>query len=219
MVQPTEEKQPSNSSASTSGTGEKEPLFAASTSDFVLAEYNTLRTELLQRLSTRYQIMALTFTAFSAILAVQAFGGNNVMNTYLVLLYPILTFFLLNTYISNSRRINRIEDYIIHTENFVKCSLAVPAREHFGWLNYYEAKYGDEKKSFIKPFTFGGRFIFPASALVTTLAAASVAWPDFIALLLMHKGTLMAYFFAGDIVLFLVSIVLAIFSYPVFKIG
>src|SRR5579859_2509883 len=82
------------------------------TVDIVLAEYNTLRTELLQRLATRYQIMGLAFSAFAAILAVQAFGAGNEAGLYLVLLYPILAFFLLNVYIANSRPMRIMEDYI-----------------------------------------------------------------------------------------------------------
>ncbi|HEY6543084.1 MAG TPA: hypothetical protein VIZ18_19235 [Ktedonobacteraceae bacterium] len=82
------------------------------TVDIVLAEYNTLRTELLQRLATRYQIMGLAFSAFAAILAVQAFGAGSQAGLYLVLLYPILAFFLLNVYISNSRHMHTIEMYV-----------------------------------------------------------------------------------------------------------
>jgi len=82
-------------SADTLQSGNNEsPIFDKS-SDFILAEYTTLRTELLQRVSTRYQIMALALSAFSAILAVQAFGVGSAGGIYLVLLYPILAFFLL----------------------------------------------------------------------------------------------------------------------------
>ena len=51
-------------SADTLQSGNEEsPIFDKS-SDFILTEYTSLRTELLQRVSTRYQIMALALSAF-----------------------------------------------------------------------------------------------------------------------------------------------------------
>jgi hypothetical protein len=147
------------------------------TVDIVLAEYNTLRAELLQRVATRYQIMGLAFSAFSAILAVQAFGAGNAAGLYLVLLYPILAFFLLNVYISNSRRMQTIEKYIkTNIEACIKEELKSPFKENFGWQTYY-----DDHNSGLKRGQFssiGGRFVFPATAVVTVVAAFPGVWID-----------------------------------------
>ena len=147
------------------------------TVDIVLAEYNTLRTELLQRLATRYQIMGLAFSAFAAILAVQAFGAGNAAGLYLVLLYPLLAFFLLNVYISNSSHMRTIEMYIkINIEACVIQELTPPFKGNFGWQTHY-----DDPKSGLRKgqlFSIGGRFVFPATAVVALISAFPGVWID-----------------------------------------
>lgn len=147
------------------------------TVDIVLAEYNTLRTELLQRLATRYQIMGLAFSAFAAILAVQAFGAGSEAGLYLVLLYPILAFFLLNVYIANSRPMRLMEDYIKkRIEASIIEELNSPFKENFGWQTYY-----DDGNRVLKRGQFtsiGGRFVFPATAVVTLVSAFPGVWLD-----------------------------------------
>ena len=158
------------------------PLFDKP-ADFLLAEYNTLRAELLQLFSTRYQILALGFSAFSAVLAVQAFGAGSAGGVYVVLLYPVLAFFLLNVYISNSRRASRIEKYIKETiEACVKENIGLPVKMRFGWQTYYDMHYGRASTHLRPPFTFGGRFVFPATALVTVIAGFQGVQPDVLAL-------------------------------------
>lgn len=147
------------------------------TVDIVLAEYNTLRTELLQRLATRYQIMGLAFSAFSAILAVQAFGAGSAAGLYLVLLYPLLAFFLLNVYISNSRHMRTIEMYIkIRIETCLKDELKRPFGENFGWQTYYDES--NRRLNRAQFSSIGGRFVFPATAIVALIAAFPGVWLD-----------------------------------------
>lgn len=147
------------------------------TVDIVLAEYNALRTELLQRVATRYQIMGLAFSAFSAILAVQAFGAGSAAGLYLVLLYPLLAFFLLNVYLSNSRHMHTIENYIkTNIEACIKEELKSPFKENFGWQTHYDAHNGGLKKGQFS--SIGGRFVFPATAVVTVIAAFPGVWLD-----------------------------------------
>ena len=156
--------------------GEENPV-VEHTVDIVLAEYNTLRTELLQRVATRYQIMGLAFSAFAAILAVQAFGAGSQAGLYLVLLYPILAFFLLNVYISNSSHMRTIEEYIrINIEACIREELNPPFKDNFGWQTYYDN--GDrvlKKRQFT---SIGGRFVFPATAVVTIVSAFPGVWLD-----------------------------------------
>ena len=143
--------------------------------DIVLAEYNTLRTELLQRLATRYQIMGLAFSAFAAILAVQAFGAGSQAGLYLVLLYPLLAFFLLNVYISNSSHMRILEVYIkLNIEASVIPQLTPPFKGKFGWQTYY-----DDPKSGLRKgdlLSIGGRFVFPATAVVALISAFPGVW-------------------------------------------
>lgn len=147
------------------------------TVDIVLAEYNTLRTELLQRLATRYQIMGLAFSAFSAILAVQAFGAGSAAGLYLVLLYPLLAFFLLNVYISNSRHMRTIQMYIkLRIEACLIAELKPPFSGNFGWQTYYDKNNSGPNKAQFS--SIGGRFVFPATAVVTIVAAFPGVWLD-----------------------------------------
>ena len=78
-------------------------LFAGKESDVVLAEYNTLRTELLQRTGTRSQLINLLLTAFGAVLGAAALTSQG---STLLLLYPLLALALLNGYLSNSESIS-----------------------------------------------------------------------------------------------------------------
>ena len=147
------------------------------TVDIVLAEYNTLRTELLQRLATRYQIMGLAFSAFAAILAVQAFGAGSAAGLYLVLLYPILAFFLLNVYVSNSSHMRTIEVYIkLNIEANVIQKLPSPFKEKFGWQTYYDDPRSGLRKGQLA--SIGGRFVFPATAVVAIISAFPGVWID-----------------------------------------
>src|SRR6266567_8911649 len=109
--------------------------------------------------------MALTFSLFSAILAVQAFGAGNAGGLYLILLYPLVAFFLLNVYLSNSRRISRIQKYIKDTiETCAKENMVHPVKEIFGWQTYYDAHYGNDGVKLRLPFSVGGRSVFPVTA-------------------------------------------------------
>lgn len=156
--------------------GENNPIVKQAV-DIVLAEYNTLRTELLQRLATRYQIMGLAFSAFAAILAVQAFGTGNAAGLYLVLLYPLLAFFLLNVYISNSRHMRTIQMYIkTQIEAYIIKELKPPFDGKFGWQTYYDDLNLRPKKGQFS--SIGGRFVFPATAVVTIVAAFPGVWID-----------------------------------------
>ena len=156
---------------------EGKELVVKQTVDIVLAEYNTLRTELLQRLATRYQIMGLAFSAFAAILAVQAFGAGSQAGLYLVLLYPLLAFFLLNVYISNSSLMRTIEVYIkLNIEASVIRKLPSPFKEKLGWQSHYDDPESGMRKGQLA--SIGGRFVFPATAIVAIISGFPGVWID-----------------------------------------
>jgi hypothetical protein len=136
-------------------------------SDFILAEYTTLRTEILQRISTRYQLISITLTVFGAVFAIG--------NPYLALLYPLLAFVMLFFYSSNSDSIREANDYIrlhIETEVTEDGKNAIPTTTEdgktisyrFGWQTY---KFVEKKeKNRIIAAIFAGRLVFPISSLI-----------------------------------------------------
>ena len=143
-----------------------DPLFAGKESDFLLAEYDTLRAELLQRTSTRSQIINLALTAFGAVLGAAAIGSQGI---YFLMLYPLVALFLLNSYLSNSLKIQRIGDYIKdHIEKYARDNLPSPVGSIFSWQDYYDKQ---SKQGFIK-----GRFIFPLTALIATGVGIPSVW-------------------------------------------
>lgn len=169
-----EEADQNNETPENKDNGKSNPV-AEQTIDIVLAEYNTLRTELLQRLATRYQIMGLAFSAFAAILAVQAFGAGSQAGLYLVLLYPLLAFFLLNVYIANSSHMRMIEVYIkLNIEATVIRELPAPFKRKFGWQTYYDDPESGLRKGQLA--SIGGRFVFPATAVVAIISAFPGVW-------------------------------------------
>jgi hypothetical protein len=177
--------------------------------DFLLAEYNTLRTELLQLFSTRYQIITLAFSGFSAVLAVQAFGVANTGGLYLLLLYPILAFFLLNIYVTNARRIGRIEKYLKEDiEACVKYHIDLPIKQAFGWQTYYDDQYGGMSDKLTPPYTLGGRFLFPMTAIITLIPAFQGVKSDLLAL----KITPLVGFFALALLFLIAAVGLAIWD-------
>lgn len=117
--------------------GEPALLFAGKESDVVLAEYNTLRTELLQRTGTRSQLINLLLTAFGAVLGAAALTPQG---SALLLLYPLLALALLNGYLSNSLKIQRIKQYLVHPlEDYVQTNLPTAAKEQlFRWHTTYQ---------------------------------------------------------------------------------
>ena len=136
-------------------------------SDFVLAEYNTLRTEILQRISTRYQLISITLTVFGAVFAIG--------NPYLALLYPVLAIVMLFFYSTNADAIREASDYIrlyIETQVSENGKTAIPTTTkdgmkkiyHFGWQTY--KVYEKNEQSRVIGSIFAGRLVFPISSLL-----------------------------------------------------
>jgi hypothetical protein len=139
------------------------PVFDGNESDLLLAEYNTLRTELLQRVSTSHQLISLTLTVFGTFLGFVAFNSKSI---YFVLLYPVLAFFMSNVYFSNILIIERITDYVKTIEKYVSENSASGIGKIFGWQTFSDEKYEPKQG---QPRPLGTRIIFP---LTGTLALA-----------------------------------------------
>ncbi len=139
------------------------PIFEDKESDLLLAEYNTLRTELLQRFSTRHQLMSLTLTIFGTFLGFTAFGSKSID---FVLLYPVLAFFMSNVYLSNILKIDKITYYVKTIEEYVSGNSAAGFGKIFGWQTFCDKKH-EPKKGQLRPF--GARFIFPITGTLALL--------------------------------------------------
>jgi len=135
------------------------PVFEGKECDLLLTEYNTLRTELLQRVSTRDQIVFLSLTVFGTFLGFTAFGSNAI---YFVLLYPGVAFFLLNVYISNKSKVKAIGEYLIKIEEYVSRNSTADVGNLFRWQTTYdEQKYKAEQSQKWPP---SATVIFPLTA-------------------------------------------------------
>jgi hypothetical protein len=96
--------------------------------ELFLAEYNSLRQEILQRLSQQTTITQIAFTAWAAILAVAIRSSdagvfshiNNLFNTiFIILVYPLLAYFISFSWAFQNSRICQIGNYLRKREEEV----------------------------------------------------------------------------------------------------
>lgn len=151
--------------------------------DFLLHEYDSLRTEILQGISTRYTIITITLTAFGASFVIQ--------NTILPLLFPVLALVMMNIYIANSYSTRRAADFIKkHIETQVTADGKYPVSAvhlpNIGWQTHTD---GNKSEKELRNRYSAGKAIFFVSSLAASIAgtlfnsqAASSArvWPGFI---------------------------------------
>jgi hypothetical protein len=101
--------------------------------ELIVAEYNSLSTELNSRQGIRYQMVQFAVAALGALLTVSSVDIQNHLNL-LIFAYPILDLSLSLIYITNAIESRRIKDYI-------KTRIeALPELngEKLGWLTYRE---------------------------------------------------------------------------------
>jgi hypothetical protein len=104
----------------------------------ILAEYNTLRDEILRRIDTMNQINALALIAPGTILAY----GLQSQNATILLLYPILALFLAVAWSINDRRCREL-GYYIHTQIETRFEKSCMGWEHFMDLIRVKHKFFD----------------------------------------------------------------------------
>ncbi len=138
-------------------------------SDFLLHEYDSLKSEVVQRIVTRYQIISIALVALGAVFTIQ--------NPYLDLLFPVIALALLIVYISNARTIRNIGDYIQdNIENVVSEDNKTPINKpeskksnenSFGWQN----KQATKARGNMRQVGFSaGRMTFPICSIVAIVA-------------------------------------------------
>ncbi|HEV2582006.1 MAG TPA: hypothetical protein VGT44_14215 [Ktedonobacteraceae bacterium] len=151
--------------------------------DFLLHEYDSLRTEILQGISTRYTIITVTLTAFGAAFVIQ--------NTILPLLFPALALVMMNIYIANSYGTRKVTEFVkkhIETQVTTDGTHAVTRSElsRIGWQAHRDDSKSEQE---LRNRYSAGKAVFFVSSLAASIAgwlfnsqAASSAkvWPGFI---------------------------------------
>ena len=151
--------------------------------DFFLAEYKSLRDEILQRISQQTTVIQIAITAWAAILAFalksespasNSSGESNlpVLRTVLlILVYPLLAHFISYAWIFNNIRIGQLGRYLRKREKQVSklCNM-------LSWERYVKSQDTNQPHFFlfrggkIKP----GLAIFPGTQTIAVVTAAIV---------------------------------------------
>ncbi|MFF0372948.1 hypothetical protein [Actinoplanes missouriensis] len=139
--------------------GDKAPLAES----FAIAEYESLRTEILKLIEMQGQLIALTVVAFGTVLSV----GFQAKNPAIVLVHPILALILGVSWMNHAHSVCRCAAYIREKEEIVG------DKRRFGWETFVQAN----------PFPkyrigfWGVRAIFAISALIAVVASLGVRPP------------------------------------------
>jgi hypothetical protein len=151
--------------------------------DFLLHEYDSLRSEILQGISTRYTIVTITLTAFGAAFVIQ--------NTILPLLFPALAFVMMNIYIANSYGTRKVVDFVkkhIETQVTTDGTRAVGQSElsRIGWQAHKDDSKSEQE---LRNRYSAGKAVFFVSSLAASIAgtlfnsqaaASTKVWAGFI---------------------------------------
>jgi len=172
--------------------------------DFLLHQYDSLRTEILQRVATRYTIITITLTVFGAAFVIQ--------NTILPLLFPVLALVMLNIYIANAYGTKKAADFIrdaIETQVTAdgKQAVALSDLPNIGWQTHED--YSKSEKVLRNRYS-AGKAIFFVSSLAASIAGTlfnsqavpgTKVWPGFIVVSFVISAVLAIPVFVSDGVL------------------
>ena len=151
--------------------------------DFLLHQYDSLRTEILQRVATRYTIITITLTVFG--------GSFIIQNTILPLLFPVLALVMLNIYIANAYGTRKAADFIkdaIETQVTAdgKYPVAQSDLPNIGWQTHED---DSKSEKVLRNRYSAGKAIFFVSSLAASIAGTlfnsqatpgTKVWPGFI---------------------------------------
>jgi len=147
--------------------GEMQKSGVVTKDDFLLHEYDALRAEIVQRTSVRFTILTLTMTVFGAVFA---FSTTSIA-VYLQMLYPVLSAFLLASYIANSYGIREISKFIKdRIEENVKKPDQYPDIATIGWHHREPGGYIKILKLSLSYWL--SNLLFPASGFI----AWGISW-------------------------------------------
>jgi hypothetical protein len=133
----------------------------------VLAEFSALRGEILQRMSTRWNIFALQLTAAGVIFS---FALANAAHTGFLLILPIITYALTGRYVANRLGSRNIATYIREV-------LDPKVNGQLHWEAWCESlQPGVRPLALLNPYFFA----FPGVAVIALVSVAPYVWasPD-----------------------------------------
>ena len=139
--------------------------------DLVVAEYNSLTTELNSRQSIRYQMIQFALAALAALLTVSSVGIQNHLD-FLIFAYPALVLVLSIIYTTNSFESRRIKNYI---RNRIEIFLPTIKGEQIGWHTYRK---GNKIEGFGTVGNIGAKTIFIVTSVFAVLMGLQI----------MHQG-------------------------------
>jgi hypothetical protein len=169
--------------------------------DFLLHQYDSLRTEILQRVATRYTIITITLTVFGAAFVIQ--------NTILPLLFPVLALVMLNIYIANAYGTRKAANFIrdaIETQVTADGKHAVDQSDltNIGWQTHEDDRKSEEV---LRNRYSAGKAIFFVSSLAASIAGTlfnsqavpgTKVWPGFIVASFVISALLAILVFVSD---------------------
>jgi hypothetical protein len=143
----------------------QEEKFSSSV-ELIVAEYESLREEILKLTEIQSQIVVLALVSFGTILTF----GTQYKNAQVILMYPVLVLFLAIGWATNAHGIDMLGSYI---QNQIELKVGT---ENIGWEHFSRK----DKISHSLIAFWGSRAIFPVSQIIAL--AASLSLLDFNAL-------------------------------------
>ncbi len=128
--------------------------------ELIVAEYASLREEILKLTDIQSQIVVIALLSFGTILTV----GTQIKNAPIMFTYPILVLFLAIIWANNAHGIDMLGMYI---QNQIECKVGI---ENIGWENFSRK---DRAPHSLIAF-WGSRAIFPITQILALFAGFSL---------------------------------------------
>lgn len=133
----------------------------------IVAEYNSLTTELNSRQSIRYQMIQFAVVALGALLTVSSVGIQNHLD-FLIFAYPALVLVFSIIYVSNSLEGRRIKAYI---KTKIEVYMSKVDGEKMGWQSHRK---NDRIERFGSVGNIGAKVVFIGTATFATLIGIQI---------------------------------------------
>jgi hypothetical protein len=135
--------------------------------DLIVAQYNSLTTELNSRQNNRYQTMQFSLIALAALLTVSSTSIQSHLD-YLIFAYPILVLVFSIIYILNACEGRRIKNYI-HTR--IEIFLPIIEKEQIGWYGYRQ---GNKVEKLDSMGNIGAKAVFILTSIFAVLMGLEI---------------------------------------------
>jgi hypothetical protein len=131
---------------------------------FLVSEFTALRTEILKRIELQHQLLSLTLVVFGTILSF----GLQVHSSSIVLLYPILAFFLSSSWTYHGRA---VRDIVVYIRNQIEAKIL---GDNLGWEHRPARRFKLPGRLDL----LAARGIFAGTSALATLVAVPLAKLD-----------------------------------------